>query len=1357
MTALTHKQARQFVLATSDGLLADSEQQMLAEHLRLCADCQGYQAELNAVENRLQTTFRKHREIAPTPQRAQVPGLQTQHRRNAMNARLSSVLKFAFGSVMLTGLVILMVTSLLNAKNRNITPTAQAGLQTPIPEHKVTPTLEATQPEIDLSTGQQNGDWIAFITSIDELQANSTQMDVYLIHPDGSGLKNLTNAPAEYSGLEWSPDGKWLAFLQKHADSYDLKLFKPQDGSLKILVGSSNSLNLPSTLFGGGATKAPFSWSPNSYRIAFVAERDRNNDLFVINADGSGLTQLTKDPGQETGFVWSPNGNQIAYESSEDLSSFGKLLINVVNANGGVPLEVAHGMGFADLTWAQDGKSVYATTSLGKSWLECEWCLSNSAIYRISLDGKPVSQIFHAQDSGGEAGISPAISNLYEVSPNTVYFEQQVLPANRSSWMRIDGAIQQTVRDLDAHQVCLSSTDSYLEEHISPNKMFSLVIAPCAGEFDLYFANRQANSPGKFLTRLLAQPEKLRGLWGDLPWPPIAWSPDGHLILIQTEGTGGDDTAIHLLNVGVALQDPTTQSVSIFSSKSSIFGISWQPALAEKTQTSTPSDRLVAFASSQDGNSEIYVTRTDGSGAVNLTNNPAYDGNPVWSPDGKQLAFESDRDGNRDIFVMNADGSELNQLTHDPGNDILGSWAPDGSHLAFFNDQKGFWLLYAMTADGNSITQLTEERTGPGSFFWSPEGKQIAYYTGGNNQIDVINVDGTNRRKLTTTDPDQKNDWQIRGLIKWSQDEQSIYYSDETGDGYWHILKISTDGTGAAQKIASGSALSTGNLSSSWLENDSILHYVTDGAGMNMGSTAWYRTDGGKTLHWDQRVICKISSNNSGGYFLSHLAASHEGSQAVLGVSCPDKGDSILYFLDSNTGAFNQIAQFPVAWNRLTIDWSADDRLILINAGNRSTSKTEIYLLNAEELQKKSPATPALIWNGENINAVLQPAPYNDVITKASQQATPASPLPTSAPLWTSARNGNLIAFVSDANGNPDIYLANSDGSNVTRLPQHSTDDFDPVWSPDGNWIAFANELNGNYSLHVIHPDGSNEKKITDTWWGFAWSPDSQKIAYLVSLPDNPSDVYSPAKISLKVTDLNGNTLQDTPLGVFNQASQLRWSQDGQSLLYVATQMATTPNGEMETTESNLYQLKLGSALPISLIKSDKTIDAWTGTEGKLTYLVRYVNEWDLLQGNGRERKKLAAWGFDQIQCNTSADQNSHFTWNYGSETATKNWSPDGKYILFQLTCDDGNTWLYFGGIDGKFFKLLNYPDLIQGPISWSSDGKYIVFTSDLDAVGNLDIYKLDVEAALKDPSIRPIRITTSGFTESSPDWQPKP
>jgi sugar lactone lactonase YvrE len=110
-----------------------------------------------------------------------------------------------------------------------------------------------------------------------------------------------------------------------------------------------------------------------------------------------------------------------------------------------------------------------------------------------------------------------------------------------------------------------------------------------------------------------------------------------------------------------------------------------------------------------------------------------------------------------------------------------------------------------------------------------------------------------------------------------------------------------------------------------------------------------------------------------------------------------------------------------------------------------------------------------------------------------------------------------------------------------------------------------------------------------------AWSPDSQKIAYLVSQPQDPALVYDPAKTSLKIVDLDGNVLQTMDLGIYSLVNQLRWSPDGHSLYYVATQMVTDASGATKATESDIDHISLDSKLPDVLVKSDQQIDAWIG------------------------------------------------------------------------------------------------------------------------------------------------------------------
>ena len=77
--------------------------------------------------------------------------------------------------------------------------------------------------------------------------------------------------------------------------------------------------------------------------------------------------------------------------------------------------------------------------------------------------------------------------------------------------------------------------------------------------------------------------------------------------------------------------------------------------------------------SDRDGNPEIYVMNADGSGQVRMTEDPADDSQPVWSPDGREIAFVSERDGNREIYVMNASTGGHRRLTFNEFDD----WDPD--------------------------------------------------------------------------------------------------------------------------------------------------------------------------------------------------------------------------------------------------------------------------------------------------------------------------------------------------------------------------------------------------------------------------------------------------------------------------------------------------------------------------------------------------------------------------------------------------------------------------------------------------------------------------------------------------------
>jgi Tol biopolymer transport system component/polyisoprenoid-binding protein YceI len=203
----------------------------------------------------------------------------------------------------------------------------------------------------------------------------------------------------------------------------------------------------------------------------------------------------------------------------------------------------------------------------------------------------------------------------------------------------------------------------------------------------------------------------------------------------------------------------------------------------------------IAFISQRDGNDEIYVMNADGSGQTRLSNDPAFDSAPTWSPDGKKIAFVSSQsmfEGKSDIYVVNADGSELTNLTKDaPGGGQSPTWSPDSSKIAFAAGGDGPSVLTVMNPDGSGKTRLTKNSVEDRSPVWSPDGTKIAYVAGEENpHVYVINADGSGETQLT------KNPLPIQGLV-WSPDSKKIAYV--TGEENTEIYVVNADGSSDTQ------------------------------------------------------------------------------------------------------------------------------------------------------------------------------------------------------------------------------------------------------------------------------------------------------------------------------------------------------------------------------------------------------------------------------------------------------------------------------------------------------------------------------------------------------------------------------
>jgi dipeptidyl aminopeptidase/acylaminoacyl peptidase len=198
--------------------------------------------------------------------------------------------------------------------------------------------------------------------------------------------------------------------------------------------------------------------------------------------------------------------------------------------------------------------------------------------------------------------------------------------------------------------------------------------------------------------------------------------------------------------------------------------------------------RRIAFMSERDGNPEIYVMNSDGSGQRRLTHDPAVDADPAFSRDGTRLAFTSMRDGNPEIYVMADDGSAQTRLTFDPAADQQADWSPDGTRIAFESTRHGNHEIYTMNPDGGAVTRLTFSSEFAADPSWHPDGASIAFVSGPSGALNIFTLrPGTaGRTQLTDGLSDVHHP-------AWSPDGQQIAF---TASGSTYVRKVDASGIG---------------------------------------------------------------------------------------------------------------------------------------------------------------------------------------------------------------------------------------------------------------------------------------------------------------------------------------------------------------------------------------------------------------------------------------------------------------------------------------------------------------------------------------------------------------------------------
>lgn len=174
--------------------------------------------------------------------------------------------------------------------------------------------------------------------------------------------------------------------------------------------------------------------------------------------------------------------------------------------------------------------------------------------------------------------------------------------------------------------------------------------------------------------------------------------PDFLPAVVSTDSTVTSPAAIIAVGLVGTHDALTTDLFLVSESEAAPFMKDLQPSqgIYEEFAPSATHDAL-AFESNDGGDREVFVlTRR---GAWDISNDPAADWRPVWSPDGKWIAFESFRRGTRGIFRCHQRSSRVHRVVSDRAADCWGAaWSPDSEWIAYATDKDGVpavWLTHA--------------------------------------------------------------------------------------------------------------------------------------------------------------------------------------------------------------------------------------------------------------------------------------------------------------------------------------------------------------------------------------------------------------------------------------------------------------------------------------------------------------------------------------------------------------------------------------------------------------------------------------------------------------------------------------
>ncbi len=460
-----------------------------------------------------------------------------------------------------------------------------------------------------------------------------------------------------------------------------------------------------------------------------------------------------------------------------------------------------------------------------------------------------------------------------------------------------------------------------------------------------------------------------------------------------------------------AVEENAPKSVEIFNWAST-------PGESESVGSFSPDGKMIAFASTKNGSSSIWIKQTTSGEAVQITKDEFRNEMPIWSPNGEEIAFLSTKGNQTGFWRIPALGGAAKLISPiDDGSSKLKFWS--GSNLIYYESETELYALDVNSGQSKQITDFTGQNIAAQSLSFSPDEKTVAYTTVDGEQWSIWTekLDDKKPFKLFTGQSE------IRNLV-WHPDNKRVFYSALT-DKTFQIYVIDTNNPSPKQ-ITSG-------------EKDLfVLNVSGDGTKILCGSAKEESDIWGIGLK-DKKEFNAISGIDS--ELWANVAPGGK-SIAYQSIKNLSQGNNLFFgkiftkTLQSNAEPVEIAAQgyLPV--------WSPDGQKIALM--NVAGQKNQISIINMAQGGKSYPAATDAVSISYSI------LPYNRI------QSNDFSWSPDSG----------RLAYISNQSGQSNIRLVNADGSDNVQLTANENAKINfycPLWSADGRFIAFTSKT-GNIS-----------------------------------------------------------------------------------------------------------------------------------------------------------------------------------------------------------------------------------------------------------------------------------------------------